>query len=103
MDTNALNWELHLAPMVFAYDTSFHQITNSTPFKVTYGINARTLGDFEPKQLFGEDLPSELYQRMQVSHNMQKKLDKTRAPGLGTGKGSDRKGGGGGGDRKSKN
>ena len=73
VDTNTLNWELYLAPMAFAYNTSFHRTISSTPFKVTYGLDART-PDFEPKQLYGEDLPTELYQRMQACHNMAKKL-----------------------------
>ena len=73
MDTNTLNWELYLAPMAFAYNTSFHRTISSTPFKVTYGLDART-PDFEPRQLYGEDLPTELYQRMQACHNMAKKL-----------------------------
>jgi hypothetical protein len=73
VDTNTLNWELYLAPMAFAYNTSFHRAISSTPFKVTYGLDART-PDFEPKQLFGEDLPTELLQRMQACHNMAKNL-----------------------------
>jgi hypothetical protein len=53
-----LNWELYLAQRAFDYNTGFHQTINSTPFKVTFGIHART-PDFEPKQLYGEDLPTE--------------------------------------------
>jgi hypothetical protein len=59
--------------MAFAYNTSFHRTISSTPFKVTYGLDART-PDFEPQQLYGEDLPTELYQRMQACHNMAKNL-----------------------------
>jgi transposase InsO family protein len=65
VDINTLNWELYLAPMAFAYNTSFHRTISSTPFKVTYGLDART-PDFEPRQLYWEDLPTELYQRMQA-------------------------------------
>jgi hypothetical protein len=73
VDRNTLNWELYLTPMAFAYNTRFHPTISSTPFKVTCGIDART-PDFEPKQLHGENLPMELYQRMQVCHNSAKKL-----------------------------
>jgi hypothetical protein len=59
--------------MAFAYNTSFHRTISSTPFKVTYGLDARTT-DFEPKELYGEDLPTQLYQRMQACHNMAKNL-----------------------------
>jgi hypothetical protein len=48
VDTNTFNWELYLAPMAFAFNTSFHRTISSTPFKVTYGLDART-SDFEPK------------------------------------------------------
>jgi hypothetical protein len=58
--------------MAFAYNISFHRTINSTPFKVMYGLDARTQ-DFEPKQLYGEDLPTDLYQRMQACHIMAKK------------------------------
>jgi hypothetical protein len=70
-------WKLYLALMVFTYNTSFHRTINSTPFKVTFGIDAKT-PDFEPKQLYSEDLPTELYQRMQVCHNMATKLAQER-------------------------
>ena len=73
MDTNTLNWELYLAPMAFAYNTSFHRTINSTPIKVTYGINART-PYFDSRKLYGDDLPTELYQKMQVCHDMAKNL-----------------------------
>ena len=64
---------MYLAPMAFAYNTSFHRTINSTPFKVTYGVNART-PDFDQRKQYGEDLPTDLYQRMQVCHEMAKNL-----------------------------
>jgi hypothetical protein len=71
VDTNALNWELYLAPKAFAYNTSFHRTIGSTPFKVTYGIEAKT-PDFDFLTLYGEDLPTDFYQRLQVCHNIAK-------------------------------
>jgi hypothetical protein len=57
--------------MAFTYNTSFHRTIGITPFKVTYSIGPRT-PDFEPRQLYGEDRPTELYQRLQACHNMAK-------------------------------
>ena len=71
VDTNTLNWELYLAPMAFAYNTSFHRTIGSTTFKATYGIEART-PDFDSRTLYGEDLPTDFYQRQQVCHHIAK-------------------------------
>jgi hypothetical protein len=71
VDINILNWELYLAPMAFSYNTSFCQTISSAPFKVMYVIDASN-PHFGPKQLYGEDLPTELYQKMQVCHNIAK-------------------------------
>jgi hypothetical protein len=57
--------------MAFAYNTSFHRTIGSIPFKVTYGIGART-PDFNSRTLCGEDLPTEFYQRLQVCYHKAK-------------------------------
>jgi hypothetical protein len=57
--------------MAFAYNTSFHRTIGSTPFKGTYGIEART-PDFDSRTLYGEDLPTDFYQRLQVCHYIAK-------------------------------
>jgi hypothetical protein len=38
---------------------------------VTYGIEART-PDFDSRTLYGEDLPTDFYQRLQVCHQIGK-------------------------------
>jgi hypothetical protein len=59
--------------MAFTYNTSFHRTNNSAPFKVTFGINVRT-SDYDSRRLYGEDLPTEMYQRMQMFYDVAKSL-----------------------------
>jgi hypothetical protein len=78
--------------MAFAYNTSFHRTIGSTPFKVAYVINARN-PDFNARQLYGEDMPTELYQRLQACHNMAKQtaLNNTEKTSTNIQKGHDKK------------
>ena len=57
--------------MAFAYNTSFHRTIGSTPFKVTYGIEART-PDFDTRTLYGEDLPTDYYKRLELCQQIAK-------------------------------
>ena len=74
VSTNTLDWEFYLAPMMFAYNTSFHRATKSTPFEITFGIEPRTMVNPSPdlRKQYGEDFGTELYQRMQICHQMAK-------------------------------
>ena len=63
-----LDWELYMAPMAFAYNTSFHRTIKTTPFKLTFGHNARTINFQEERKHYGEDKGTELFQTMQTSH-----------------------------------
>jgi hypothetical protein len=38
---STLDWELYLAPLMFAYNTSFHHIIKTLPFFQTYGMEPR--------------------------------------------------------------
>ncbi len=49
---------------------------NSTPFKVTYGVNQRT-PEFDLKKLFRENYLTDLYQRIKVGHERAKNLTQT--------------------------
>jgi hypothetical protein len=42
VDKITLDWPLYMAPMTFAYNTALHHSIKSTPFFLTYGIDART-------------------------------------------------------------
>jgi len=69
VDQSTLDWELYLAPLMFSYNTTFHRSIKTSPFFMTYGIHPRL-----PQELnrphYGEDLPTELMQRLQVARNI---------------------------------
>ena len=73
VDKSTLDWELFMAPMAFAYNTSFHRTLKTTPFKVTFGQDARTI-NFNARRQYGEDLSTELFQRMEYSHEALREL-----------------------------
>ena len=73
VSTDTLDWELYMAPMAFAYNTSFHRTLKATPFKITYGQEARTI-NFNQRKQYGEDSGTELFQRMQISHESMRQL-----------------------------
>ena len=54
--------------MAFAYNTSFHRTIKTTPFKLTFGHNARTINFQENTKHYGEEKGTELFQTMQTSH-----------------------------------
>ena len=74
VSTDTLDWEFYLAPMMFAYNTSYHRTTKSTPFEITFGIEPRTMVNPSPdlRKQYGEDFGTELYQRMQICHQIAK-------------------------------
>ena len=41
VSNTTLDWENYLAPMMFLYNTSFHQSVVNTPLLVTHGMEAR--------------------------------------------------------------
>ena len=78
VESNTLDWELYMAPMMFAYNTSFHRTIKTSPLKLTFGHNARTINFQENTKHYGEDKGTELLQTMQTKHekrpnNLQKK------------------------------
>ena len=73
---STLDWELFLAPMSFAYNTGFHRSIKNSPYAVTYGQQPRTVNFSEDRRRYGEDLSTELYQRMQLSHDTYRQLAK---------------------------
>jgi hypothetical protein len=65
---STLDWENYLAPMMFAYNTSFHRSIQNTPFFLTMGMEARQpLFDAAGVrlQMDGPMSPKELWERLQ--------------------------------------
>jgi hypothetical protein len=59
--------------MAFAYNTSFHRTLKATPFKITFGQEART-ANFNQRRQYGEETGTELFQRMETSHESMRQL-----------------------------
>ena len=74
VDSSTLDWELYIAPMPFAYNTSYHRTIKTTPFKLTFGQDARTVNFQDNRKHYGEDKSTELYQAMQSSHDKIRQL-----------------------------
>ena len=48
VDESTLDWEIYVPALMFAYNTSFHRSIQTTPFSLTYGIEARLPTFFAP-------------------------------------------------------
>ena len=73
VDSSTLDWELYMAPMAFAYNTSFHRTIKTSPFTLTFGMEPRTIEPSARVQ-YGENLSTELFQRMQHSHEQYRQM-----------------------------
>jgi hypothetical protein len=60
VNTNTLDWELYMAPMAFAYNTSFRRTIKTSPFTLTYGMESRT-NEFNARTQYEENFSTELY------------------------------------------
>jgi Reverse transcriptase (RNA-dependent DNA polymerase)/RNase H-like domain found in reverse transcriptase/Integrase zinc binding domain/Integrase core domain len=73
VDSTTLDWELYLAPLMFSYNTSFHQSTRNTPYFLTFGIEPRAPHFPQPEQrrtFYGESTTDELYHRLQLARKI---------------------------------
>jgi Integrase core domain len=48
VDNSTLDWELYVPAMMFAYNTSYHHSVKTTPFSLTFGLEARLPSFFAP-------------------------------------------------------
>ena len=79
VDKTTLDWPLYIAPMAFAYNTALHRSIKSTPFFLTYGIDARlpSLPDPDLNRYYGQSDVAEWYKTLQhcrqlaTQHNLQ--------------------------------
>ena len=63
-----------MAPMEFAYNTSFHRTIKTSPVKLTFGHEAKTINFQDNTRHYGEDEGTELFQTMQASHENLRKV-----------------------------
>ena len=72
-DDSTLDWEDYLAPLMFSYNTSFHRSVKTTPFFLTYGLEARQPGLPGPemrRKFYGESSTDELMLRLMAARNV---------------------------------
>jgi hypothetical protein len=72
-DDSTLNWELYLAPLMFSYNTSFHQSVKTTPFYLTFGMEPR-LQDLPTPDLcwkfYGESSTDDIICKLLIARNV---------------------------------
>jgi hypothetical protein len=71
-----MDWEQYIAPMMFAYNTSYHCNIKTTPSKVTFGVEPRTGESPNPdlRQHYGEDKGTDMYQRLKICPELARKI-----------------------------
>jgi hypothetical protein len=72
VDKTTLDWPLYIAPMAFAYNTALHRSIKSTPFFLTYGIDARlpSLPDPDLNRYYGQSDVAAWYATLQHCHQI---------------------------------
>lgn len=73
VDDSTLDWELYLAPLMFAYNTSIHRATKFSPFKLTYGVDPRLPGFVTPdlnRKFYGETPIDDLQNTMKFTRQL---------------------------------
>ena len=63
-----------MAPMAFAYNTGIHRSIKNSPYEATFGQQPRTANFSEQRPRYRENVSTELYQRMQLSHDTNQQL-----------------------------
>ena len=55
MENNTLDWELYMETMASVYKTPFHRTIKTTPFKLTFGQDARKVNFQDNTKHYGEE------------------------------------------------
>jgi hypothetical protein len=61
---------------MFAYNTSYHRSVKTILFEITFGLEPRTAENPNPelRRLYGSDLGTEMFQRLQMCKNLARKI-----------------------------
>jgi hypothetical protein len=72
VDETTLDWEQYLAPMAFSYNTSLHRSIQSTPYKLTYGQDARLPSFPSPdiQRCYSETPAGNWYNGLQIARDL---------------------------------
>jgi len=73
VDSSTLDWELYLAPLMFAYNTSIHRATKFSPFKLTFGVEPRLPGFVTPdvnRTFYGENPVDEMQNTLKYTRQL---------------------------------
>ena len=79
VDQTTLDWELYITPLMFAYNTLFHQSIQNTRHILTYWIQARQSAFFQEdlnRNFYGENKTDELMQRLQNARQIAEQNNK---------------------------
>ena len=73
VDDSTLDWEPYLAPLMLVYNTSFHRSIKTSPFFLTFGIEARLPNLPTPdirRKFYGESSSDELLLRLLAARDV---------------------------------
>jgi hypothetical protein len=70
VDESTLDWEAYLAPLMFYYNTSYHRSIKTSPFFLTYGVEANLPKDFDID--YNSDISTDLMSRLQLARHLAK-------------------------------
>jgi len=72
VNEDTTDWELYVPALAFAYNTSFHCFIQTTPFSLTFGIEARLPAFFAPdmQRLHGDTASDDLLARLQYARQL---------------------------------
>jgi hypothetical protein len=72
-DDSTLDWELYLAPLMFAYNMSFHRTIKTSPFFLTYGMELRfpalPIPDLQQK-FYGKSSTDDLIRKLLLTRDI---------------------------------
>jgi hypothetical protein len=72
-NNSTLDWELYLAPLMFAYNMSFHHTIKTSPFALTFGMEPRLPALPTPdlrRKFYGESTTDDLIRKLLLTRDI---------------------------------